>query len=85
MSWHVIDINTILHTKDGSIIGNAIVTGKNGCVWEVTTDYGNTVRLSEENIHNMFKVGWEEFTIETHGISCEEMQRTVSIYHKYRV
>ena len=39
-----LDINTILHTKDGRKIGNAIITGREGVFWKIMTDYGNEMR-----------------------------------------
>ena len=54
MANHVLNINTILHTKDGSKIGNAIVTGRDGYYWEITTDYGNKVKLTSEEIDEQF-------------------------------
>ena len=58
MSNHVLDINTILHTKDGRKIGNAIVTGRDGYYWEITTDYGNKVRFTSEKIDGLFNIAW---------------------------
>ena len=85
MAWHVLDINTILHTKDGSKIGNAIVTGREGHYWVITTDYGNTIKLTEEEVRGQFKTGWEDFNKEIDGYSCEEMQEMMSSDHKNRV
>lgn len=49
MSNHTLNINTILHTKDGSKIGNAIVTGR------VTVDdfYNEEKTLIVHNYINM--------------------------------
>ena len=85
MSNHVLDINTILHTKDGSKIGNAIVTGRDGYYWEITTDYGNKVKLTSEEIDEQFNIAWSNYSKEIDGVSCREMQEMMSSAHKHRV
>lgn len=85
MSNHILDINTILHTKDGSKIGNAIVTGRNMYYWEITTDYGNKVNFTSEEIDKHFNIGWENFSKEIDGFDCQEMQEMMSSDHKHRV
>ena len=85
MSNHVLDINTILHTKDGRKIGNAIVTGRDGYYWEITTDYGNKVKLTSEEIDEQFNIAWSNYSKEIDGVSCREMQEMMSSAHKHRV
>ena len=85
MSNHVLDINTILHTKDGRKIGNAIVTGREGYYWEITTDYGNKVRLTSEEIYELFNIAWLNYSKENEGYDCREMQEMMSSDHKHRV
>ena len=85
MSNHVLDINTILHTKDGSKIGNAIVTGREGYYWEITTDYGNKIKLTSEEIDELFIIAWSNLSKEIDGYSCQEMQEMMSSDHKHRV
>ena len=85
MSNHVLDINTILHTKDGSKIGNAIVTGRDGYYWEITTDYGNKVKLTSEEIDEQFNIAWSHYSKENEGYDCREMQEMMSSAHKHRV
>ena len=55
-----IGINTILHTKDGSRIGNAIVIDchKDKPLFTVKTDYGNEIKMYPEEISEMFTVGY---------------------------
>lgn len=84
-SNHVLNINTILHTKDGSKIGNAIVTGRDGYYWEIKTDYGNTVRFTHEEIDRYFNIGWSDYSKEFEGYTCSEMQEMMSSDHKHRV
>jgi hypothetical protein len=79
------NINTILHTKDGRKIGNAIVTGRDDYYWEITTDYGSKGVFTSEEINDLFYVGWEHYTEEVDKMSCEEMQEMMSKNHKYRV
>lgn len=49
-------INTILQTKDGRIIGNAIVIKSEGSENEIKTDYGNTCVLSDKEIIDLFYI-----------------------------
>ena len=69
-----IKAGAILHTKDGRKIGNAIITGlgEDG-MFEVKTDYGNTVKYSQEEIDNNFWVAYtdlpddqRQYATETH-------------------
>jgi hypothetical protein len=73
------DINTILHTKDGSCIGNAIITGRDENHWEVTTDYGNKVRLTSEEINGLFNIAFADL------YDCDGIQESVLSTHKHRV
>ena len=85
MSNYTLDINTILHTKDGGKIGNAIVTGREGYYWEITTDYGNKVRFTSEEIDEHFNIAWSNYSKEIEGYDCQEMQEMMSSDHKHRV
>jgi hypothetical protein len=85
MSNQILDINTILHTKDGGYIGNAIVTGREGYYWEVTTDYGNKVRFTNEKIDEHFNIAWLNYSKDMNGYDCKEMQEMMSSDHKHRV
>lgn len=84
-SNHTLNINTILHTKDGSKVGNAIVTEKQGYYWKITTDYGNKLKLTSKEIHFFFKIAWSDYSKEIDGFDCQEMQEMMSSSHKYRV
>ena len=82
----VFDINTILHTKDGRKIGNAIITGREGEYWKIKTDYGNEIqRLTTQEIEDLFFIAWADCTKDEHGYTCAEMQEMMSIDHKHRV
>lgn len=85
MENHILNTNTILHTKDGSKIGNAIVTGREGFYWEITTDYGNKVKLTSEEIDEYFNIAWSNMSKEIDGFSCKEIQEMMSDTHKHRV
>lgn len=85
MSDHTLDVNTILHTKDGSKIGNAIVTGRYLYKWEITTDYGNKCQFTTEEIEKHFNIAWHNYSKEVHGYTCDEMQQMMREGHKYRV
>ncbi len=80
-----ININTILHTKDGRKIGNAIITGRDGYFWEVTTDYGSKKMLTSQEIDKLFYIAYSDFTIEFDGMTPEEAQAMQSETHKHRV
>jgi uncharacterized protein YlaI len=82
---HTLDINTILHTKDGTKIGNGIIIGRIQFYWEVTTDYGNKVQLTAEQIEERFVIAWSHYKKEIHMYSCDEMQEMMSADHKHRV
>jgi len=51
--------NTILHTKNGRYIGNAIIhelpNKENGEQYHIITDYGTLVLLSEFQIDELFR------------------------------
>jgi hypothetical protein len=52
-----IKVNTILKTKDGRQVGNAIVIEEFiEHYWEIKTDYGNTMVLNENEIREMFYI-----------------------------
>lgn len=82
---HKIDVNTILHTKDGRVVGNAIVIAVDGEYFKIKTDYGNLMTLTLREINEFFHVAWSHFSKEKDGYSCEEMQEKYSSNHKYRV
>lgn len=82
---HILDINTILHTKDGRKIGNAIVIGREQYHWILKTDYGNELKMTSEEIEECFYIAYSDFTEETHGRTCGEMQEMMSEDHKHRV
>jgi len=82
---HTLNINTILHTKDGSKIGNAIITARQDQYWEVTTDYGNKVRFTSKEIDNLFNIAWHNYAKHIHGHDCNEMQQMMASDHKHRV
>ena len=47
-------VNTPLFTKDGRRIGNAIIIGCNNDAFQIKTDYGNEMTLTEEEIKQEF-------------------------------
>ena len=75
----IIDINTILHTKDGRKIGNAIIIGRSGYYWIVKTDYGNELKLTEEEIRNAFYIAFKDED------NTEELQEYCQLDHKHKV
>lgn len=57
-------LNTILHTRDGRKIGNAIVIGFDSDRVLIKTDYGNELKLTSDDITELFhdqqETTWEE-------------------------
>jgi len=58
------DINTVLHTKDGRKIGNAIITGKDDKYNIIKTDYGNECKFTDEEIKKHFHIAYSRLTNE---------------------
>lgn len=56
MSNLKLNINTILYTKDGSVVGNGIIVNKLGIGYTIHTDYGNVFKASEREVFEMFNV-----------------------------
>ena len=52
------EINTILHTKDGRRIGNAIIIGRDGEYYVIKTDYGNELKLTYAEIKEEFNIAF---------------------------
>jgi len=52
-----IPINTILYTRDGQRIGNAIVTDFRDGAYAIMTDYGNEAVLAEPELRAWFTFG----------------------------
>ena len=58
-------INTKLFTKDGRVVGNAIITGVEERTYDsrtircysITTDYGNNLKMYEDELRNRFYIG----------------------------
>ena len=73
-------INTVLHTKDGRKIGNAIIIGKDDKYNIIKTDYGNECKFTDEEIKECFYVAYSELTDE----EKEYMRETVG-EHKHSV
>lgn len=55
-------IDTILYTKDGRQIGNAIIAGKNNLTGDyiIRTDYGNFLQCSPNEIDEIFYTKQDE-------------------------
>ncbi len=79
-------LNTILHTKDGRKVGNAIITAEKNGLFEITTDYGNKLtNFTSNQIHEWFYIAWVDINKELDYYTCEEMQEYVASNHKYKV
>jgi hypothetical protein len=84
-SDHVFGINTILHTKDGRRIGNAIVIGWEYPFWIIKTDYGNECHRTVQEIEEQFYIAFSDLDKERDGQSCDEIQQMIQSDHKHRV
>lgn len=73
-----LNINQILYTKDGREIGNAIVheIHQSGNV-TIITDYGNHVRLTEDDLDSLFY--WKK-----EGLTKEDID-LIETTHKHAV
>ena len=58
------DVNTVLHTKDGRKIGNAIIIDKDDKYNIIKTDYGNECKFTDEEITEYFYIAYSELTEE---------------------
>ena len=74
-------LNTILHTKDGRKIGNAIITKVNqNNTFDITTDYGNICKeKSEDDINGLFYITFDDDYL------AKELQELSLIGHKHKV
>lgn len=78
-------INTILHTKDGSIIGNAIIINKDLSGYSVKTDYGNVLKLSENELLSMFNVAYVDIN-HKHAVDEDRIEcRNTLLFRKKRL
>jgi hypothetical protein len=55
-------INTILYTKDGGKVGNAIIqealaVPSGDVAYQIKTDYGNKMMLTEAELYEYFRIG----------------------------
>ena len=80
VSNRLFSVNTVLHTKDGRIIGNAIIIGHEDKFNVVKTDYGHTVRFTNEEITECFHIAYSDLTEE----EKQYMRETIGV-HKHSV
>lgn len=68
-------VNTILYTKDGRLIGNAIIIEETDKFNVIKTDYGNVCILTDDEIINLFHINISDsdlfLTAETHKYSVK--------------
>jgi len=64
VSNRLFSVNTVLHTKDGRLIGNAIIIGHEDKFNVIKTDYGHTVRFTDEEITECFYIAYSDLTEE---------------------
>ena len=82
-----LNINTILHTKDGSVVGNGIVVDKSGEIFTVKTDYGNVFKASEKEVLEVFNIApmnVQDLYIGTHKHSVNEDVMECRDYELFR-
>lgn len=56
MEVKTLEINTLLATRDGRLIGNAIVTNIENDFYLVKTDYGNESKFTIDDINSLFYI-----------------------------
>ena len=64
VTTRLFDVNTVLHTKDGRKIGNAIIVGKDDKYNIIKTDYGNEFKFTDGEIEECFYIAYSELTDE---------------------
>ena len=74
------DVNTVLHTKDGRRIGNAIIIGKDNKCNIIKTDYGNECKFTYEEIKESFHIAYSDLTDEEKTYMRETIEE-----HKHSV
>jgi len=74
-------INTILHTKDGCKIGNAIIIDKNDEYNVVKTDYGNVVKLTDKEVFDYFHIRNTSTTHKNAKLNRSFEYKTVSAHN----
>lgn len=74
------EVNTVLHTKDGRRIGNAIIIGKDDKYNIIKTDYGNECKFTDEEIKECFYIANADLADE----EKEYMRETIG-GHKHSV
>jgi hypothetical protein len=73
------DVNTVLHTKDGRKIGNAIIIGKDDKYNIIKTDYGNECKFTDEEIKECFYIAYSDLTEEERAY----MRETIGEHKHY--
>lgn len=73
---YLFEINTILFTKDGRYFGNAIIIGRDDKYNVIKTDYGNEVKLTDDDIIKYFYIANSKFS---------DLITKMSGKHKYSV
>lgn len=64
-----ITVNTVLHTKDGRVIGNGIVIKVSQGLCHVKTDYGNVIKLTPTEVLEVFYIAYENLDEATRGLA----------------
>lgn len=70
------EINQILQTKDGRIIGNAIIVAKNNDIYKAITDYGSEINMNVDEVHELFYVP-SMCELESNGFEISEHKNFV--------
>jgi hypothetical protein len=76
----MIKVGTVLHTKDGRVVGNAVVietTTSLFCetIYTIKTDFGNIINLTLFDIWDMFYVGEYQDVV-------EQLQEQIRLLYK---
>lgn len=72
-------VNTVLHTGGGRKIGNAIIIGNEGKFNLVKTDCGNEVKLTDDEIEELFYPAYSNLSSE----ELELMRASIGEHKNY--
>lgn len=73
-----LNVNSILWTKDGRKVGNAIVQKYEGSIWTIKTDYGNILNLNIQEINELFYTNRDDWHVD----EIKYMEEVLILEHK---
>ena len=76
---HPLKLNTLLHTKDGRITGNAFILSHDGDFYVIETDIGNKFKVSYQVLDHYFWIGPSEADLRNLPIERSDEIMTLEI------